>query len=69
MKNELPDCCITFKKQKMKERIMIIEEKSFGFVVMNLTHKAQQLIPYDKLLKRVKWGMYEIVNACMIPVK
>jgi len=53
----------------MKERIIILEENSFGFVVMNLTHKVQQLIPYDKLLKRAKWGIYEIVNACMIPVK
>lgn len=51
----------------MKERIMILEEKSFGYVVMNLTHKAQQLIPYDKLVKRIKWGMYELVNACMLP--
>lgn len=53
----------------MKERIMIIEEKSFGYVVMNLTHKVQQLIPYDKLMKRIKWEMYELVNACMIPSK
>ncbi len=53
----------------MKEKIMILEEKKFGYVVMNLTHKAHQLIPYEKLVKRIKWGMYELVNACMLPVK
>ena len=51
----------------MKEKIAIIEENSYGIIVLNITKKVKQFIPMDKFIKRVNWGIYEIVNACLLP--
>lgn len=51
----------------MKERIAIIEEKSYGLIVLNITRKVKQFVPMDKFVKRVNWGIYELVNACLVP--
>ncbi|MDA9774190.1 hypothetical protein N9B82_04460 [Saprospiraceae bacterium] len=51
----------------MKERIAIIEERSYGLIVLNITKKVKQFIPMEKYIKRVNWGIYEIVNACLLP--
>ena len=51
----------------MKERIAIIEEKSYGLIILNITRKVKQFVPMDKFVKRVNWGIYELVNACLIP--
>jgi len=51
----------------MKERVAIIEEKAYGLIVLNITKKMKQFVPMDKFIKRVNWGMYELVNACLIP--
>lgn len=51
----------------MKEKIAIIEEKAYGYIVINITKKVKQIIPFDKFVKRVNWGIYELVNACLVP--
>jgi len=51
----------------MKERLAILEENKYGLIVLNITKKAKQFIPIEKFRKRVNWGMYELVNACLVP--
>ena len=51
----------------MKERLAILEENKYGLIVLNITKKAKQFITIEKLNKRINWGMYELVNACLVP--
>lgn len=50
------------------QQIKILETKPYGYVVRNLTTKVKQLIPKDLLLKRMKWGIYEIMNPSMLAI-
>jgi hypothetical protein len=50
------------------QKIKIIETKPYGYIVKNLSTKMKQLIPKDLLLKRMKWGIYEILNPAMLAI-
>lgn len=51
----------------MKEKIAIIEENTHGMIILNITRKVKQFVTMDKFIKRVNWGIYELVNACLLP--
>lgn len=51
----------------MREKIAIIEENAYGLIILNITRKVKQFVTMDKFIKRVNWGIYELVNACVIP--
>jgi len=44
----------------MKQKIEIIDQKPFGFIIKHLSTNVIQLIPESELKRRVKWGIYEI---------
>lgn len=51
----------------MKEKIAIIEENMHGIIILNISRKVKQFVTVDRLIKRVNWGIYELVNACLLP--
>lgn len=50
------------------QKIKILETKPYGYIVRNLSTRMKQLVPRDLLLKRMKWGIYEIMNPTMLAV-
>ena len=46
----------------MSQKIEILDVMPYGFMIKNLTKNIKQFIPKELLLKRVKWGLYEVIN-------
>lgn len=59
--------CYTKYDNDMKEKIAIIEENKHGLIILNISRKVKQFVTMDKFIKRVNWGIYELVNACILP--
>ena len=55
----------TYKSMK-PEKIEILEVKPYGYLVINITKKVKQLIPTELLQKRLKWGLYEVLNPAKL---
>lgn len=51
----------------MKQKIQIIDQKPFGYIIKNLTTNVIQLIPEFELTRRLKWGIYEINESNLNP--
>lgn len=51
----------------MKDKIAIIEENKHGLIILNISRKVKQFVTTEKFVKRVNWGIYELVNACLLP--
>lgn len=44
----------------MKQKIEIIDQKPFGYIIKNLKTNIIQLIPESEFKRRIKWGIYEV---------
>lgn len=49
------------------QKVAIIEENNYGIIILNITKKVKEFVTIDRFIKRVNWGLYELVNACLLP--
>jgi len=50
----------------MNKKIKIIEAINAGYVIKHMETQFIQVIPTKLLLKRIKWGIYTLINPEMI---
>ena len=50
----------------MNKKIKIIEAINAGYVIKHMETQFVQVIPAKLLLKRIKWGIYTLINPEMI---
>jgi hypothetical protein len=46
----------------MSQKIEILDVLPIGYMVKNLTRNIKQFIPKELMLKRMQWGLYEVIN-------
>jgi hypothetical protein len=46
----------------MSQKIEIINVMPYGYMVKNISRNIRQFIPKELMLKRIKWGLYEVIN-------
>jgi len=44
----------------MKQKIDVIDQKPFGYIIKNLSTGIIQLIPESEFNRRIEWGIYEL---------
>lgn len=44
----------------MKQKIKIVEQKPYGYIIKNVKTNIVELIPESEFNRRVKWGIYEV---------
>jgi len=50
----------------MNQKIKILEAVNAGYIIKILDTKYTQVIPAATLIKRIKWGIYILINPEMI---
>ncbi len=46
----------------MSQKIEILDVLPIGYKVKNITRNIKQFIPKELMLKRIKWGLYDVIN-------
>lgn len=50
----------------MSQKIEILDVLPYGYMVKNITRNIRQFIPADLMSKRVKWGIYDVLNKNLL---
>jgi len=49
------------------EKVLFVDKKDAGYVVKHLNSNTIHLIPEYMLIRRMEWGLYELINKEQLP--